>query len=42
MQGANPRMTRTPGKLRHTGKALGAGNEEIYCGDLGLSRAERE
>ena len=23
-------MTRTPGKVRHAGKALGADNDEIY------------
>jgi crotonobetainyl-CoA:carnitine CoA-transferase CaiB-like acyl-CoA transferase len=40
MQSAIPRMTRTPGKVRHAGKALGADNEEIYVGELGLSQAE--
>ncbi len=40
MQGAIPRMTRTPGKVRHPGRELGADNEEIYLGELGLSRAE--
>ena len=40
MQGAVPRMTRTPGKVRHPGRPLGADNEEVYCGELGLSRAQ--
>ncbi len=40
MQGAVPRMTRTPGKVRHPGRELGADNDEIYVGELGLSRAE--
>lgn len=40
MQNVAPRMLRTPGKIRHAGKALGADNEEIYLGELGLSRQE--
>ncbi len=42
MQSAVPRMTRTPGEVRHPGKALGADNEEIYLGELGMERAEFE
>jgi crotonobetainyl-CoA:carnitine CoA-transferase CaiB-like acyl-CoA transferase len=33
-------MTRTPGRVRHTGKGHGEDNEAIYCGELGLSREE--
>ena len=40
MQGAVPRMTRTPGKVRHPGRELGADNDEIYRGELGLTPAE--
>ena len=40
MQGAVPRMTRTPGKVRHPGRGLGADNDEIYRGELGLTPAE--
>ena len=40
MQNATPRLTRTPGRVRHAGKELGADNEAIYCGELGLSPDE--
>ena len=40
MQNATPRMTRTPGRVRHAGKGHGEDNEAIYCGELGLSREE--
>jgi succinyl-CoA--D-citramalate CoA-transferase len=40
MQSAVPRMSRTPGKVRHPGKGLGDDNEEIYLGELGLPREE--
>ena len=40
MQGAVPQMSRTPGQVRHPGKALGDDNEEIYLDELGLSREE--
>jgi crotonobetainyl-CoA:carnitine CoA-transferase CaiB-like acyl-CoA transferase len=40
MQNATPRLTRTPGWVRHAGKELGADNEAIYCGELGLSPDE--
>lgn len=42
MQGAIPRLTRTPGKVRHAGRGQGEDNEEIYLGELGLSRDEYE
>lgn len=42
MQAAIPRLTRTPGKVRHPGKGQGADNDEIYLGELGLSREEYE
>ena len=38
MQGPTPRMARTPGEVRHPGKAAGADNEAIFLGELGLSR----
>ncbi|HVL57746.1 MAG TPA: CoA transferase [Burkholderiaceae bacterium] len=40
MQNAIPRFVRTPGKVRHAGAALGAHNDEIYRGELGLDAAE--
>ena len=42
MQAAIPRMTRTPGKVRHPGKGQGEDNEAIYLGELGMSRDEFE
>jgi crotonobetainyl-CoA:carnitine CoA-transferase CaiB-like acyl-CoA transferase len=39
MAGIVPRLTATPGALRHPGPlAVGQDNEEVYCGRLGLSR----
>ena len=35
-----PRMTGTPGRIRHPGAALGEHNHEIYVGELGVSEAE--
>ena len=41
MPGVVPRLTATPGEIRHAGPASpGADNEEIYGGRLGLSSAE--
>jgi len=40
MEGVFPRMSLTPGEVRHTGKKLGADNREIYGGKLGLSAEE--
>lgn len=41
MPGVVPRLTATPGEVRHAGPlVVGQDNEEIYCGRLGLSRAE--
>ena len=42
MQNVAPRMTRTPGRVRHAGKSLGADNEAVYRFELGLSRDELE
>ena len=43
MAGIVPRLTATPGVVRHPGPlAVGEHNEEIYCGRLGLSRRELE
>jgi len=41
MVGVVPRLSATPGEVRHAGPLeVGADNEEIYCGRLGLSREE--
>ena len=41
MAGVVPRLTVTPGAVRHAGPLkVGQDNEEIYCGRLGLSREE--
>ena len=42
MEGVFPKMSVTPGAVRHTGKKLGADNREIFEGRLGLSRKEVE
>jgi len=43
MPGVVPRLTATPGRVRWAGPTTpGEHNEEIYCGRLGLSRAELE
>lgn len=39
MQGVVPRFSRTPGRVRHAGPAVGQHNDEVY-GGLGLSAAE--
>ncbi len=38
MVGVLPKLSRTPGRIRHGGRALGADNEEIYGELLGLER----
>jgi crotonobetainyl-CoA:carnitine CoA-transferase CaiB-like acyl-CoA transferase len=38
MQNVMFRMLSTPGRIRFTGRGLGEDNEDIYCGELGLSR----
>ena len=35
-----PRMSDTPGRIEYAGLPMGAYNEEIYCGRLGLSKDE--
>ena len=42
MEGVFPRMVGTPGKVRHTGKTMGADNDEIYRERLGLSQEQLE
>ncbi|MBX6377587.1 MAG: CoA transferase [Clostridia bacterium] len=43
MPGVFPKLSLTPGRVRHTGPvAIGEHNEEVYGGLLGLSRAELE
>ncbi len=41
LPGVVPRLTETPGALRHAGGELGAGNEGVYGDLLGLSENER-
>jgi crotonobetainyl-CoA:carnitine CoA-transferase CaiB-like acyl-CoA transferase len=38
MEGVFPRMSGTPGKVRHAGKSMGADNDEIYLKRLGMTR----
>ena len=40
MQNVLFRMSETPGEIRHTGRRLGADNDDVYLGLLGMSRAE--
>ena len=40
MQGIVPKLSVTPGRVDHTGQAMGASNELIYGGLLGMSKAE--
>ncbi len=40
MQGVVPRFQRTPGEVRHAGRALGADNREVFVEELGLSETE--
>jgi len=42
MEGVFPKMSQTPGAVRHTGKPMGADNKEIFEERLGLSRKEVE
>lgn len=40
MEGIFPKLSLTPGVVNHTGKRLGADNQEIFAGRLGLSKDE--
>jgi crotonobetainyl-CoA:carnitine CoA-transferase CaiB-like acyl-CoA transferase len=42
MEGVFPRMTATPGKVRHAGKSMGADNDEVYLKRLCMTRDELE
>ena len=42
MQNAVPRLSRTPGQVRHPGRGLGCDNEAIYLDELGMGREEFE
>ena len=42
MQNVFPFLSRTPGRIRHAGPKLGQHNEEIYCREMGLDRAQLE
>ncbi|MBK1787134.1 CaiB/BaiF CoA transferase family protein [Prauserella cavernicola] len=42
VQGPVPRLSRTPGQVDHLGKAIGADNDGVYGGLLGLDDSTRE
>lgn len=42
MQNVTPRMTRSPGQIRFTGRHLGEDNEEFYLGTCGMDAEEYE
>jgi crotonobetainyl-CoA:carnitine CoA-transferase CaiB-like acyl-CoA transferase len=42
MQGVVPRLSETPGQVRHAGQALGASNELVYGELLGLGRQKMD
>jgi len=42
MQGVVPKLSKSPGKVVHTGPQLGSSNEAIYEGLLGITRNEME
>ena len=42
MHNVFPRLSETPGKVRHVGPTLGENNEEIYKGLLGMDDAKIE
>jgi crotonobetainyl-CoA:carnitine CoA-transferase CaiB-like acyl-CoA transferase len=42
MQGVVPKLSRSPGAVRHAGRPPGDANHEIYGEVLGLSQAELE
>jgi crotonobetainyl-CoA:carnitine CoA-transferase CaiB-like acyl-CoA transferase len=40
MHNVIPRLSNTPGEIRTVGGDLGANNEDLFIGDLGLSKDE--
>ena len=42
MPGITPKFSKTPGEVKWAGPPLGAHNEEIYCGLIGLKKEELE
>ena len=40
VQGVIPKLSDTPGEVRHLGVAMGADNDAVYKDELGLSDAE--
>jgi formyl-CoA transferase len=42
MLGVMPKFPAMPGKIRWTGKEMGAFNQEVYCGLLGMAQSELE
>ena len=39
VQNVVPKLSKTPGKIKFTGRSIGADNDEIFLGMLGLSEA---
>ena len=42
MPGVVPRFSATPGSIRSTGPAMGANNNEVFGGWLGLTQSEQD
>jgi len=40
VQGVVPKLSETPGRIRHLGAAMGAHNDEVFTKELGLSEKE--
>jgi crotonobetainyl-CoA:carnitine CoA-transferase CaiB-like acyl-CoA transferase len=40
MQNVTPRFQKTPGRVRYSGRAIGADNHKIYLHELGLPQEE--
>ena len=40
LNNAIPKLSRTPGKVTHPGGALGEHNEDVWIGEMGLTRQE--
>ncbi len=42
MQNVFPKLSLTPGSVRHAGPELGEHNDNVFGGSLGLDEAQRE